>query len=124
MRRKILLGEGDEHIQELVKEQVERTGFEILLAKNGEEALRLFQKERDSLFMIVLDMDLSELNGERCLEEIKKIDPGASVFLSTFSDLEKTPAEKERLLCKGALMTLQKSSNFLDFFRKLGNLLN
>lgn len=59
--KRILVAEDDPHISSLVKAYLEREGFSVLIAADGEEALRLAKKEQPAI--IVLDLMLPEVDG-------------------------------------------------------------
>lgn len=59
--KKILVVEDEERIVELVRAYLERAGYRVLAAYDGQAGLELFQRERPSL--VVLDLMLPELDG-------------------------------------------------------------
>src|SRR5213083_1137269 len=64
----ILLVDDEDSIQKLLAYPLEREGFRVLQARDGEDALRLFQSERVDL--VVLDLMLPKLDG---LEVCKRL---------------------------------------------------
>ncbi|WBW97196.1 response regulator transcription factor [Oceanirhabdus sp. W0125-5] len=61
MENKILLVEDDKSINEMVKNHIEKEGFVVETAFDGEEAINKFLKETYDL--IILDLMLPKLNG-------------------------------------------------------------
>ena len=78
--RKILLVEDDSFLSSLLKNRLEKKGLEIVLAKDGEEALSLLKTIKPSL--ILLDIILPKKNGFEVMEEIRS---------NQQMELEKTP---------------------------------
>ena len=64
----ILLVDDEDSIQKLLAYPLEREGFRVLQARDGEDALRLFQSEHVDL--VVLDLMLPKLDG---LEVCKRL---------------------------------------------------
>jgi two-component system response regulator AtoC len=84
---RILVVDDDEVTRKLLREVLEKEGYDIQLAPSGEEAVRLLKKEP---FPIVLsDIRMLELDGISLLREVKKAQPQASVILMTgFGSME------------------------------------
>ncbi len=70
MENKILLVEDDKSISEMVKNHLEKEGFMVETAFDGEEALNRFLK--DSFDLIVLDLMLPKLNGMEFMRLIRE----------------------------------------------------
>ena len=77
MKQKILVVEDEKDIRELVQHHLAKSGFETLVASDGQEAFQKIQKSRPDL--IVLDLMLPEMDGKelakllRAREETKDI---------------------------------------------------
>jgi len=65
---KILLAEDDLFLSSLLKNRLQNEGMEIILAKDGEEALHLLRSVKPDL--ILLDLILPKKSGFEVLEEI------------------------------------------------------
>ncbi|MDD5146254.1 MAG: response regulator [Candidatus Pacebacteria bacterium] len=102
----ILLVEDDPFLIDIYKQKFENTGFNIKIAKNGEQALEALGSERPDL--ILLDIVLPGAGGWEILERIKS-DPALSalkvVILSNLGQKE----EVEKGLKLGAVKYLIKS---------------
>lgn len=70
MKKKLFLIEDNRFICEVYKDSLEKAGFLVMLAYDGEEALRRVEKERPDL--ILLDLALPKLNGFEVLKKIKE----------------------------------------------------
>jgi DNA-binding response OmpR family regulator len=70
----ILLVDDEDAVQKLLSYPLERDGFRVLQARNGEEALQLFDHERVDL--VVLDLMLPKVDG---LEVCKRLRAGSDV---------------------------------------------
>ncbi len=79
----ILLVDDEELVRNLGKRILERSGYTVLTAANGKEALDLYKKEKGKLSLVILDLIMPEMGGRQCLEELLKIDPKARVLISS-----------------------------------------
>jgi two-component system, cell cycle sensor histidine kinase and response regulator CckA len=91
----ILLVDDEEHVRDLGKRILERAGFTVMTASNGREALEIYSKEQTSIDLVVLDLIMPQMGGERCFEELIKINPQVRVIVSSGHSL--TPEEQDRL---------------------------
>jgi len=89
---KILLAEDDFINQEIILGLLEDTNIQIDIAENGEEAIKLHQK--NSYTLIFMDIQMPILDGYEATKEIRKIDKDIPIYAITASamkeDIEKT----------------------------------
>lgn len=69
MAKKILLVEDDPLLIDIYTTKLKNSDFEVLVAKDGQSALEIFEKEKPDL--ILLDIVLPNVNGWEVLREIK-----------------------------------------------------
>ncbi|MDR2660532.1 MAG: response regulator YycF [Lactobacillaceae bacterium] len=67
---KILVVDDEKSISEVIKYNLEKEGYEVVVATDGKEALETFQSEKPDL--ILLDQMLPELDGFEVLREIRQ----------------------------------------------------
>lgn len=70
--KRILVVDDEEHILELIKFNLEKNGFEVLMTDNGEECLKLISS--DHVDLVVLDLMLPGIDGLEICKEIRRID--------------------------------------------------
>ena len=58
-------------------------GYRVLTAKNGKEAVSVFDRENRRIGIVILDMVMPEMDGETCLKAIRKINADVGVILTT-----------------------------------------
>ena len=90
-KRKIALIEDDASIREMYKMKLELSGYNIVTAEDGKEAVELVKKENPDL--ILLDILLPKKDGFEVLEEIKnskdeKVKSIPIIMLSNLSSKE------------------------------------
>ncbi len=69
IRQKILIVEDDKHIAQLVKYNLEKSGFACEVAITGEDALSILDKQFKDL--VILDLMLPRMNGFEACKRIK-----------------------------------------------------
>ena len=80
-RKRVLVVDDDEGIRELLTDYLNKFGYEVVCAANGEEAV---QKYKNGHFDIVLsDLVMSPMDGSELLGEIRKIDPDVIFIMIT-----------------------------------------
>src|SRR3990167_9856530 len=72
----ILLVDDEDSIQKLLTYPLERDGFRVIQARDGEEALRRFEEEGARIDLVVLDVMLPRLDG---LEVCKRLRAASTV---------------------------------------------
>lgn len=82
---KILLVEDNEKISKILKLYLEKEGFMVVTANDGEQALEKYYSDHFSL--VILDWMLPKMDGIEVLKEIKK-DKGIKVLMLTAKSLE------------------------------------
>jgi two-component system alkaline phosphatase synthesis response regulator PhoP len=70
MPKKILIIEDEEIILDLLKKKLNREGYEVLIARDGDEGLMAARGGRPDL--ILLDMVMPKMGGFEVMEEIGK----------------------------------------------------
>lgn len=69
-KEKILIVDDEEHIQELIKFNLENNGFNVVCADNGIDALKIARSELPQL--VLLDLMLPGIDGYDVCKEIRK----------------------------------------------------
>ena len=69
MSQKILIVEDEEYIAEMYKIRFEMSGYEIVLAADGQEGIDMAIKEKPDL--VLLDLVMPNKNGYQVLEELR-----------------------------------------------------
>ncbi len=83
----ILLAEDEEMVRTVAAEMLESAGYQVLLARDGEEAVRIFQANQHHIQLVVLDVLMPNMTGVRAWQRMK--DLGAEVpvlFISGYSE--------------------------------------
>jgi len=85
--RTILIAEDDPMVRSLAKRILERGGYSVLLARDGEEASKVFAEHQDEIDLCLLDVVMPHRNGVEVFKEIRARYPRLPVIMSSgYSD--------------------------------------
>lgn len=117
----ILVAEDDEVIRSLTSSILKEFGYTVIVAKDGNDAVREFMENRDRIGLLLLDVIIPRKNGKDAYEEIRTIRPGIKVlFISGYSaDM----ISKEGILEKG-LSFISKPVSPTELLRKVREVLD
>ncbi|MBW1705471.1 MAG: PAS domain S-box protein [Deltaproteobacteria bacterium] len=79
----ILLVDDEEMIIDVGGQMLEKLGFEVLIARNGKEAMEVYEKNRDRIDIVVLDMIMPGMGGGETYDKLKENNPDIKVLLSS-----------------------------------------
>jgi two-component system, response regulator, stage 0 sporulation protein F len=79
--KRILVVDDDEAIRTLLKEELEEEGYEVIVASNARDALKLVEQE--ALDLVVLDIRMPGMDGLEALPRVLGLKPGLPVILNT-----------------------------------------
>lgn len=79
----ILLIDDEEPILKIAKGVLEIFGYKTYLATGGREGLELFQRKKDEIDLVVLDLMMPGMDGVECLRELSKHSPRPKVLVAS-----------------------------------------
>ena len=91
----ILLVDDEEQVAILGKRILERAGYRVIIESDGKTALETYEKDQSSIALVILDLIMPQMDGEKCLDELLKLNPNVKVIFSTGKSLRRK--EKDRL---------------------------
>jgi CheY-like chemotaxis protein len=112
----ILLVDDEETISEVMEKALTLTGYKVLLARGGEEALEVFRNNRNRIDVVVLDMIMPGMNGDKVFDRLRQMDPGVSVILSTG---DSKGGEVSHIMTRGCNGFLQKPFGIKELSQKI-----
>ncbi|MCX6581705.1 MAG: response regulator [Candidatus Aminicenantes bacterium] len=77
----LLLIDDEEVIREIGGEMFESMGFSCITAKTGEEGIKLYRERKADIRLVVLDIELPGISGEKVYEALKEINPDLKILL-------------------------------------------
>jgi PAS domain S-box-containing protein len=104
----VLLVDDEEMILDVGLRMLNKLGYEVLTARNGIEALRIYSENQDKIDVIILDMVMPQMNGGDTFDKIKEVDTDAKVLLSSGYSID---GQANEILARGCKGFIQKPFN-------------
>ena len=79
----ILVVDDEEKIRNSIKEVLKRFGYKVLLAADGAEAVKVYEKKKDRIKLVIMDLMMPVLNGKEASEKMRSINPNVKIILSS-----------------------------------------
>lgn len=83
----VLLVEDEASLRQMARHILEQQGYRVLDAGDGEEALRIFEDNRNSVDVLLTDVVMPQMNGKQLADRLKKQKPELKiVFMSGYTN--------------------------------------
>jgi PAS domain S-box-containing protein len=90
----ILVVEDEKSFLNYLETTLTSYNYNLLCARNGEQALNLFREEKENIDLVLSDVVMPDMSGLELAEEIEKQRPELPIILSSgYSDQKVSPAE-------------------------------
>jgi len=99
---------------------LEKMAHKVLKAKSGQEATELYQKHKDFIDLVILDMIMPGVSGGETYDRIKAIDSEVKVLLSSGYSVDGQATEILKRGCNGFI---QKPFRMKDLSHKIQEVL-
>ncbi len=78
----ILLAEDNEEVRKFTKKILQKFGYKVLEAVDGEDAINKFIEDKDKIQLLIFDLIMPKKNGKEAYEEIRKVRPDIKVLFT------------------------------------------
>ncbi|OGL48370.1 MAG: hypothetical protein A3H37_05200 [Candidatus Schekmanbacteria bacterium RIFCSPLOWO2_02_FULL_38_14] len=117
----VLVAEDDKMLQKLTSEVLSESGYTVILAQDGQEAVDKFIEHRDSIQLLLFDIIMPKKNGKEAYDEIIKICPSMKVlFISGYA----ADIIREKGILKDGLSFVTKPISPTALLRKVREVLD
>ena len=117
----IMFVEDEELLLQMVSFLLESKGYNVLCARDGLEAVNIYQSHKQDIALVITDMGLPVMTGTDEFMKLKEIDPNVKVvFASGFFE----PDIKSELLKNGGYGFIQKPYEPNDLLRMIRQVLD
>jgi CheY-like chemotaxis protein len=82
-RELILLVDDETEIAELASAMLTDEGYRVILARDGFEALKVYQQIGNQIALVILDFFLPVMDGDAVFDELRTLNPEVAVVLSS-----------------------------------------
>lgn len=79
----ILIVDDEEVVRHLAKDVLKSLGYQVIVAANGEEAVRLYEEKSGDINLILLDMIMPQTGADKVYTNLKRVNPDVKVLFSS-----------------------------------------
>lgn len=109
-QKRLLIAEDTAFFQKMLKDLLEGEGYEVLIASDGEIALRMLKHELPNLDLLVLDLQLPKISGFELLKTLRQAKLSQNLPVLTMTGVHKKAEEVMLVRKLGATGYISKSN--------------
>jgi PAS domain S-box-containing protein len=116
----ILVVDDERAVMTVMTRQLRHLGYTVLDAASGEDAIRIFERERDRVDLVILDMVMPGMSGGEVYGILKTLKPSVKVMLSSGYAADEGVKE---ILAQGCNGFIQKPFELAEIAEKVHEIL-
>jgi len=120
-RETVLLVDDEEIILDIGQEMLSSLGYRVFGATSGKKAIEMYRNNREAIDIVILDMIMPDTGGSDTYGELKKIDPGIKVLLSSGYSIN---GQATKIMNRGCNGFIQKPFTIRNLSKKLREILD
>ena len=117
----IMIVDDEPDILDIGQNTLEQFGYTVLMARSGEEAVEAYSKRGREIDLVILDLGMPGMGGERCLQELLKMNPSVRVLIASGYAATQTV---QGILEAGATGFMAKPYRLEDMLKKVREVLD
>lgn len=117
----VLMVDDEQEILNVGENFLEKLGYKPLVARNGLEAVEMFQLHKDEISLVVLDLIMPKMDGRQTFVRIKQIKEQTKFLITTGYTVDE---RVEELIEKGCHGFIQKPFSLHEFSRVVRTILD
>jgi len=117
----VLLVDDEDMVIEGCREMLTKVGYNVLIAKNGKNAIEIYKEEQDKIDIVIIDMIMPELSGGETYDKLKEMNPDINVLLSSGHSID---GQATQILERGCNGFIQKPFNINVLSMKIKEILD
>jgi PAS domain S-box-containing protein len=112
----ILIVEDEPMVLEMGRNLLQMLGYHVYAAREGREAVSLYTRHREEIDLVLLDVVMPQMSGQKAFARLRAVNPQAKILLVTGYSPEDVA---EDLLRQGAEGVVQKPYNMVTLARSI-----
>ena len=116
-----LFVDDEDMIIEVAGELFEQLGYKVLTAGSGREAIETYEKNKERIDMVLLDMIMPDMSGGETYDKLKEINPDIKVLLASGYSMNGTATG---IMDRGCNGFIQKPFKMKELSQKLREILD
>ena len=117
----VLLVDDEEIVVGVGKQMLEKLGYTVLIARNGQEAVDVYKNSPDVVDLVLLDMIMPGMEAGDTYDKLKSVNPAIKVLLSSGYSLDQNAGA---IIARGCNGFIQKPFNMKILQEKIGEIMN
>jgi DNA-binding response OmpR family regulator len=116
----VLVIDDDDLVADICRQILQRSGYDVVVARSGKEAIDVFKGNQTGIDMVILDMILPDMSGRDIYDRLKIVNPDLNVlFVSGYA----MDAQMEDIMEGGGDGFIQKPFNMDTLLEKTREIL-
>ncbi len=116
----ILLVDDEERVLDVYIWVLKGLGYTVLGAKDGREAVEIYEENKDKIDLVILDMVMPRMGGGEAYDKMKEINPKVKVLLSSGYSID---SEAKEILARGCDAFIQKPFGMQELSQRIREIL-
>ncbi len=79
----ILVVDDEEMVRKTTRDILEHFGYSVVLADNGEQALKVCRNRGDEIDLVILDVNMPGMGGRQCMDELLQLNPDMNIIVAS-----------------------------------------
>jgi CheY-like chemotaxis protein len=119
-RETVLLVDDEDSMLEVGGELLKAMGYHVYTARDGAEALEIYNRSGEEIDLVLMDMIMPRMGGGEAFDRIKKMNPAAKVLLLSGYSID---GEAAKILERGCSGFIQKPFNMEELSKTIESIL-
>ncbi len=115
----VLLVDDEEEVLTVGEKVLTKMGYRVVMASSGEEGVGLYERHKEGIDLVILDMIMPGMNGSETFDALRSIDPDVKVLLSSGYSLEEEARKILRKGCSGFIPKPFRAEELSRVMRKI-----
>ena len=103
------------------KDMLEKLGYKVVVAESGRKAVEIYERNQNAIDMVILDMIMPDMSGNKTYDRLKEINPAIKTMLSSGYGIN---GEAQAILNSGCHGFIQKPFNLTNLSQKIRKILD
>ena len=117
----ILIIDDEDLVLEVGQKFLNFMGYQVLTARDGEEALEIYRNNQGKIDLVILDLIMPKMEGGEVFDRLKEISPDVKILISSGYSLDGEPS---KILERGAQGFIQKPFDIKQLSQSIRTILS
>jgi len=116
----VLIVDDQDMILAVARDMLKALGYKVFTAQGGKEALAIYNENKESIDVVILDMIMPSMSGGETFDKLKAINPDVKVILSSGYSIN---GQATKIMQRGCNGFIQKPFNIKELSQKIREVL-